>query len=85
MSAKSYRKAVNTLRPSRAEMERRHAPYNAIAAQGKALAMEIVEHSGLPAIALYRAACDLRHNNETALDTATRVALLGMARKEGNL
>jgi len=81
MSEKLYRAAVKSLRPSRAEMERRHAPYKAATAQGNALALEMVATSGLSVRALYDAACALRHDNETAVEVATRVALLGMVRR----
>jgi hypothetical protein len=82
MVEKLYRDSVKALMPSRAEMQRRHARQNAINAAGKEIALHRLETTGKTAMELYREACAARHENETEMERATRVALLGMARKE---
>ena len=79
--AKSYRNAVNVLRPNRAEMERRHAPYKALVAEAETLVAAMLESMNKSPRELYDIQCELRHANESELSKTCRVVLLGMVRR----
>lgn len=78
--AQTYRAAVKTLQPSVAEMARRMAPAHALTRQAR----DIVDSMGLTlegAQAAYMARSAVRHDDESGLDKAIRVELLGRIRR----
>lgn len=81
-AARSYARAVNVLRPSKAEMDRRNAPYRATVEEARKIAMETVADTSKTFMEHYQESCETR-NNETDSDLvkAVRVCLLGLARR----
>lgn len=79
--ATTYKQAVNVLKPNRARMAAIHAEHRAIIDAATSVVETRMAATGKTGTELYREACANRKENETELDKAVRVVLLGMARK----
>lgn len=80
-NAKTYRRAVAVLKPSRAAMKARFAEAEARTDAAKKIVAEMLATTGKNAETLYREACAARTEFDSKLTKEIRVVLLGLYRR----
>lgn len=80
-NAKTYRRAVAVLKPSKAVMKARFAEAEARTIEAKKIVADMLATTGKTAEELYREECAKRTEFETKLERDVRVILLGMVRR----
>lgn len=78
--AKTYKAAINTLKPNKARMNAIRAKATELKKQSIEEVNKLIDATGMNAMELYQIACKNKNENETELQKEIRVTLLGMAR-----